>query len=60
MRRRGENISAWEVESVVNQHESVLESAVYPVPSDLGEDEVKVEVVLKPDASLSPDHERFR
>ena len=55
MRRRGENISAWEVESVVNQHESVLESAVYPVPSDLGEDEVKVEVVLKPDASLSPE-----
>jgi crotonobetaine/carnitine-CoA ligase len=55
MRRRGENISAWEIESVINQHGSVLESAVYPVPSDLGEDEVKVEVVLKPGEDLSPE-----
>jgi carnitine-CoA ligase len=55
MRRRGENISAWEIESVINQHGSVLESAVYPVPSDLGEDQVKVEVVLKPGEDLSPE-----
>jgi len=33
----------------------VLESAAYPVPSDLGEDEVKVEVVLKPEATLAPE-----
>ena len=48
IRRRGENISAWEIETVVNQHPSVLESAAYAVPSELGEDEVKVAVVLKP------------
>ena len=41
IRRRGENISAWEIETAVNQHPSVLESAAYAVPSDLGEDEVK-------------------
>ncbi|MDQ3509244.1 MAG: hypothetical protein M3494_14735 [Actinomycetota bacterium] len=53
MRRRGENISSWEIEAVINQNPSVLESAAYPVPSDLGEDEVKVEVVLKPGETLS-------
>ncbi|HSD11867.1 MAG TPA: AMP-binding protein [Candidatus Binatia bacterium] len=55
MRRRGENISAWEIESVLNEHPSVLESAAYAVPSDLGEDEVMVAVVLRPGESLSPE-----
>jgi carnitine-CoA ligase len=55
LRRRGENISAWEIESVVNQHPDVLETAVYAVPSELGEDEVKLEVVLKPGVSLAPE-----
>jgi crotonobetaine/carnitine-CoA ligase len=55
IRRRGENISAWEIETVINQHPSVLESAAYAVPSDLGEDEVKIAVVLKPDVKLAPE-----
>ena len=54
IRRRGENISSYEVESVVNAHEAVLESAAYALPSELGEDEVTVAVVLKPDAGLTP------
>jgi carnitine-CoA ligase len=33
----------------------VLESAAYAVPSDLGEDEVKIAVVLKPDVNLAPE-----
>lgn len=45
MRRRGENISAWEVESVLNQHPDVLECAAFGVLSDLGEEEVAVAVV---------------
>jgi carnitine-CoA ligase len=53
MRRLGENISAWEVESVLNSHPAVLESAAHPVPSELGEDEVKVCVVRQPGAALS-------
>ncbi|MGB0093133.1 MAG: AMP-binding protein [Solirubrobacteraceae bacterium] len=32
IRRRGENISAWEVERVLAQHPELLESAVYGVP----------------------------
>ncbi len=54
MRRRGENISAWEIESVLNEHPSVLESAAYAVPSELGEDEVMVAVVTRPGEKLAP------
>ena len=40
IRRRGENISAWEVEQVLISHPDVAAAAVVPVPSELGEDEV--------------------
>ena len=40
IRRRGENISAWEVEQVLQLHPDVAAAAVVPVPSELGEDEV--------------------
>ncbi len=49
IRRRGENISSFEVESIVSSHPAVLESCVVGVPSDLGEEEVKAVVVLKDD-----------
>lgn len=55
MRRRGENISAWEIESVVNQHLAVLESAAHAVPSELSEDEIKLVVVLKPEQTVKPE-----
>ena len=55
LRRRGENISSFEVEKVINTHPKVLESAVFAVPSDLGEDEVKANVVLKPGETLPPE-----
>lgn len=40
IRRRGENISAWEVEQVLDAIPDVVRSAVIPVPSEFGEDEV--------------------
>jgi crotonobetaine/carnitine-CoA ligase len=55
IRRRGENISSFEVESAVNEHPRVAESAVIGVPSELSEDEVKVVVVLVPGSSLTPE-----
>ena len=55
LRRRGENISSFEVERAVNSHPSVLESAAVAVPSEVGEDEVKICVVLKPGATLTPE-----
>jgi carnitine-CoA ligase len=45
IRRRGENISSFEVESEACAHPHVREAAAIPVPSELGEDEVMLVVV---------------
>ena len=55
MRRLGENISAWEIETVLNGHPAVQESAACAVRSELGEDEVKVCIVAQPGASPTPE-----
>lgn len=54
IRRRGENISSWEVETVVGTHPAVLEAAAYGVPSELGEEEVMVAVVVKEGDRVTP------
>lgn len=54
IRRRGENISASEVELVIMSHPNVLECACFGVPSELGEEDVMVCVVPRPGMSLSP------
>ena len=48
LRRGGENISAPEVEAIALTHPAVADAAVYGVPSELGEDEVKLDVILDP------------
>ena len=53
IRRRGENISSFEVERILNMHDHVAESAAVAVPAELGEDDVKAVVVLNPGAELS-------
>jgi carnitine-CoA ligase len=45
MRRRGENVSAYEIEKVVDSHPDVLESAAFGVPSPLGEQDIMISVV---------------
>jgi carnitine-CoA ligase len=45
IRRRGENISAHEIELVLEMDPRVAEAAAVPVPSEMGEDEVAVYVV---------------
>jgi carnitine-CoA ligase len=52
LRRRGENISSVEVETVVTAHPAVLEAAVIGVPSDLGEDDILLFVTVQPDRDL--------
>jgi crotonobetaine/carnitine-CoA ligase len=52
IRRRGENISSFEVEASVLRHPSIAECAAYAVPSELSEDDVKVSVVLAEGAVL--------
>jgi crotonobetaine/carnitine-CoA ligase len=54
IRRRGENISSFEVEVVVNDHPSVQECAAIPVPSEHGEDEVMVVLAAKPGQTVDP------
>ena len=52
IRRRGENISSWEVEQVLLTHPAVAGVAVYPVRSELAEDEVMAAVLVKPGSTL--------
>lgn len=52
IRRKGENISALEVETVLNAHPKVMESAVIAVPSELGEDEVMACIVCEEDQAM--------
>lgn len=55
LRRRGENISSFEVERAINSHPKVLESAAVAVKSELAEDEVKICVVLRDGEALTPE-----
>ncbi|MFT6288085.1 MAG: crotonobetaine/carnitine-CoA ligase [Halieaceae bacterium] len=52
IRRRGENISSFEVEAEVVAFPQVLEAAAYAVPSELGEDEVMVAVAAVAGATI--------
>ncbi|MDO7843123.1 AMP-binding protein [Sphingomonas immobilis] len=52
IRRRGENISSYEVEREIETHAAILESAVIKAPSDHSDDEVKACVVVRPGHDL--------
>lgn len=53
IRRRGENVSAWEVEQAVSAHVDVSEVAAIGVPSEVGEEDVAILVVLKDGRSVT-------
>lgn len=53
LRRRGENISSYELETTFLRHPDVREVAVHAVPSEVSEDDVKVTAVLTPTATLT-------
>jgi crotonobetaine/carnitine-CoA ligase len=53
IRRRGENISSFDVERELDSHPAVLESAAVAVPSGMGEDDIKAVVALNRDATLT-------
>ncbi|MCU0577609.1 MAG: AMP-binding protein, partial [Desulfobacterota bacterium] len=54
MRRRGENVSAFDVEQAILKHPAVVEAAVYAVPSEMTEDEIMASVKLVDGENLSP------
>jgi crotonobetaine/carnitine-CoA ligase len=53
IRRRGENVSAYEVELILSAHPAILEAAAIAVPSELSEDEVMVYLVRRPGAEVT-------
>ncbi|QIB64140.1 AMP-binding protein [Kineobactrum salinum] len=56
IRRRGENISSWEVETALKAHPIVEEAAVVGVPSDLGsEQDVMAFIVLREGVEAAPE-----
>ncbi|WP_234820456.1 AMP-binding protein [Mycolicibacterium goodii] len=57
IRRRGENISAFEVEESIREHPAVLDCAAFGVKSDLTEEEVMVAIVLQPGARATTEEE---
>ena len=52
IRRRGENVSSYEVEQVLLAHPAVADAAVFAVPSELAEDEVMAVLVPAAGARL--------
>jgi carnitine-CoA ligase len=53
MRRRGENISSFELEKTFLHHEAIKDVAVHSVLSEISEDDVKVTAVLREGATLT-------
>lgn len=54
-RVRGENVSAFEVESIAAKHPSVEDCAMIPVAADIGEQEIKLFVKPKAGSSIEPE-----
>jgi len=55
LRRRGENVSAAEVEQEVMSHPEVELAAIFGIPSELEEEDIKVDIVLVKGAKLRPE-----
>jgi len=53
IRRRGENIAGAEIDRMLSQHPDILEAAVVPVPSELGDEEILAAIVLRPGTAPS-------
>lgn len=62
IRRRGENISAYEVETVAETHPDVVESAAFGVPSEFTEEDIMVVALRRPGSDLGAEAllEHFR
>jgi crotonobetaine/carnitine-CoA ligase len=54
IRRRGENISAYEVETVAEKHPDIVESAAFGVPSEFTEEDIMVVAMRRAGSSVQP------
>jgi crotonobetaine/carnitine-CoA ligase len=59
LRRRGENISSFEVESILMSHGGLADVVVHAVPSHLTEDDLKITATVKEGSQVDPE-ELFR
>jgi len=51
LRRMGENVSAHEVEAILERHDAVSEAIIVGVPSEIGEEDIKAYVIANRDVS---------
>jgi crotonobetaine/carnitine-CoA ligase len=54
IRRRGENVSSWDIENFVIAHPAVAECVALPHPAPAGEDDIRVVAALKPGETVTP------
>lgn len=54
LRRRGENISAWEVETALAGHPDIAESAIVGVPASIGEHDILCFVIIREEGCFDP------
>ncbi|MGE3873486.1 MAG: AMP-binding protein [Parvibaculaceae bacterium] len=54
IRRRGENISAYELESIAEKHPDIVESAAFGIPSEFTEEDIMVVAVRKTGSAMGP------
>jgi len=53
LRRRGENVSLFELDLTFQQHPDIEDVAAFAVPSPLGEDDVKIAVIRRQNSGLT-------
>jgi carnitine-CoA ligase len=56
LRRRGENVSSFELEAVINEYPGVFDNAVVAVPSEIAEDDIKTVIVPTEGSVIDPEH----
>ena len=54
IRRRGENISAYELESIADKHPDIVESAAFGIPSEFTEEDIMVVAVRRAGSTMEP------
>ena len=54
IRRRGENVSGFEVERIVGMHPDISEVAAVAYPAEAGEDDIRCVIIQRSGAALQP------
>lgn len=55
VRRRGENVSSFELEAAIAQHPGVARVAITAVQAPVGDDDIKVSIIARDGAAITPE-----